>query len=89
MSHQPTVISPRVIIQMLLLVVLVPFLPLLISGDWSWWEAWVYAIICVLGFAISRLLAARRHAAEHLGQAELTRDLLFAARGRSLPERKY
>jgi protein-S-isoprenylcysteine O-methyltransferase Ste14 len=46
---------------MLLLVVLIPFLPLLISLRWDWWEAWTYAIVCILGFAISRLLAARRH----------------------------
>lgn len=46
---------------MLLFVVVVPFLPLLISGRWGWWEAWVYAIVCILGFAISRALAGRRH----------------------------
>jgi hypothetical protein len=28
-----------------------------------------------------------RHAAEHVGHAELTRDLLYAARGRELPKR--
>jgi len=38
-----------------------PFLPMLISWHWYWWEAWVYAIICILGYAISRMLAARRH----------------------------
>ena len=38
-----------------------PCLPLLISQRWDWWEAWVFAIICILGFAISRWLAARRH----------------------------
>jgi protein-S-isoprenylcysteine O-methyltransferase Ste14 len=46
---------------MLFFVVVIPFLPLLISSRWDWWEAWVYAIICILGFAISRVLAARRH----------------------------
>jgi hypothetical protein len=35
------------------------------------------------------LLVAARHAAEHAGQAELTRDLLFSLRGRKFPERKY
>jgi protein-S-isoprenylcysteine O-methyltransferase Ste14 len=61
MSNQPRSISPRVIIQVLVFVVVVPFLPLLFSGRWGWWEAWVYAIIGILGFAISRFLAARRH----------------------------
>jgi len=46
---------------MLLIVVVVPFLPLLISWRWDWWEAWVYAIISVLAFVFSRLLVARRH----------------------------
>jgi protein-S-isoprenylcysteine O-methyltransferase Ste14 len=54
-------ITARVIIQMLVFIVLVPFLPLLISRQWDWWQAWVYAIVSILGFIISRALAARRH----------------------------
>lgn len=46
---------------MLIFIVVIPFLPLLISQRWGWWEAWVYAIICILGFLISRVLAARRN----------------------------
>jgi protein-S-isoprenylcysteine O-methyltransferase Ste14 len=46
---------------MLLIIAVVPFLPLLISQRWSWWEAWLYAILSILGFVISRALAARRH----------------------------
>jgi hypothetical protein len=33
------------------------------------------------------LIVVTKHAAEHVGQAELTRDLLFVARGRQLPQR--
>jgi protein-S-isoprenylcysteine O-methyltransferase Ste14 len=33
----------------------------LISQQWDWWQAWVYAIVSILGFVISRALAARRH----------------------------
>lgn len=47
--------------QAFIFVVLIPFLPLLISGQWDWWEAWLYAAITILGFISSRLLAARRH----------------------------
>ena len=54
-------LSARILLQVFLFVVVVPFLPLLISGHWGWWEAWVYAIVCILGFAISRTLAGRRH----------------------------
>jgi protein-S-isoprenylcysteine O-methyltransferase Ste14 len=46
---------------MLAIVVLVPLLPWLVSWCWEWWQAWVYALIGILGFAISRLLAGRRH----------------------------
>ncbi|MBW2543986.1 MAG: isoprenylcysteine carboxylmethyltransferase family protein [Deltaproteobacteria bacterium] len=61
MNNQHKIISPRIIVQILFPVVLMPFLPMLISWHWYWWEAWVYAIICILGYAISRMLAARRH----------------------------
>ncbi len=39
----------------------VPLLPLLISGDWDWWEAWAYAVVNILGFAASRALANRKN----------------------------
>ena len=61
MNDQHESISPRIVVQMLFIVVLIPFLPLLLSWHWDWWEAWVYAIISILGFAISRMLMARRH----------------------------
>ena len=61
MGTQRTAITLRVIVQLLFIVVLVPLLPLLISWKWSWWEAWVYGSLCVLGFAISRAIAGRRH----------------------------
>jgi protein-S-isoprenylcysteine O-methyltransferase Ste14 len=61
MNNRQSLISPRVIVQVLFFVVVIPFLPLLISWRWAWWEAWVSAIISILGFAVSRALAARRH----------------------------
>jgi protein-S-isoprenylcysteine O-methyltransferase Ste14 len=61
MSGKTKSITPRVIIQLLLFIGVVPLLPLLISGNWLWWEAWVYAILCILGFVVSRVLAGRRH----------------------------
>jgi protein-S-isoprenylcysteine O-methyltransferase Ste14 len=54
-------ISPRIFILTILLVVVFPFLPLLISKHWDWWEAWVYAITTIMAFALSRVIAARRH----------------------------
>jgi uncharacterized damage-inducible protein DinB len=35
------------------------------------------------------LIVVARHAAEHVGHAELTRDLVFSARGRALTEREF
>ena len=61
MNNQQRIISPRVVVQVLFFIVVIPFLPLLISWRWDWWEAWVFAIICILGFVISRVLAARRN----------------------------
>ena len=61
MSNQQKLISPGIVILMILLVGVVPFLPLLISWHWHWWEAWVYAITTILGVAVSRVLAARNH----------------------------
>lgn len=60
MTNQRT-ISLRIILQILIFIIGMPLLPLLISQHWNWWEAWVYAFINILGFAISRALAARRH----------------------------
>jgi protein-S-isoprenylcysteine O-methyltransferase Ste14 len=61
MKEQEKIITPRVIIQLIFFVIILPFLPLLISRQWDWWEAWIYAIVSILGFVISRILAARRH----------------------------
>lgn len=46
---------------MLLIVFGLPFLPLLITSRWDWWEAWLYAGISIVGFIVSRWLAARRN----------------------------
>jgi len=61
MNNQQRTITSRVIVQLLIFIVIIPFLPLLISLRWYWWEAWVYATVYILNFAISRVLAARRH----------------------------
>jgi protein-S-isoprenylcysteine O-methyltransferase Ste14 len=62
-NNQQRIISPRVVVQVLFFVVVIPFLPLLISWHWDWWEAWTYALSGIFSFAISRGLVARRHPA--------------------------
>ena len=61
MSEQKSPITFRVILQMLVFIVVIPFLPLLISWQWDWWEAWIYALITIFGFIVSRSIAARRN----------------------------
>lgn len=61
MSNQKRPVGPRLVLQLAVFVFVVPFLPLLITGDWDWLEAWLFAVIYLLGFGISRTLAARRH----------------------------
>jgi protein-S-isoprenylcysteine O-methyltransferase Ste14 len=51
----------RVIVQMTLVVFVAPLLPMIISGQWDWWQAWAYAIASSLAFIVSRILASRRH----------------------------
>jgi protein-S-isoprenylcysteine O-methyltransferase Ste14 len=53
--------SVPVMVILALTVLALPFLPLLISRRWNWWEAWVYAVIFILGFIASRALAARKN----------------------------
>ena len=61
MSVQRTLTTPRVLVRMFLVICVFPLLPMIISGDWTWWEAWAYALISILGFLLSRALAAQRH----------------------------
>ena len=61
MTTQTKLITPKLIVQLLIVLVVIPLIPMLISGVWNWWEAWVYALLHVLGFVVSRVLAARRH----------------------------
>ncbi|MBK8026772.1 MAG: isoprenylcysteine carboxylmethyltransferase family protein [Chloroflexi bacterium] len=59
--NNTSLLTPRVIAQLIVFVVLLPLLPILISGRWDWTEAWLYAIVAILSFVISRTLAARRN----------------------------
>lgn len=61
MNTQTKLMTPKTIIRLVLIIVVFPLIPMIISGAWNWWEAWVYAIISILGFIVSRVLASRRH----------------------------
>jgi len=61
MTTETKRINPKLIVQLMIVLVIVPLMPMIVSGAWSWWQAWAYAILCILGFIISRILASRRH----------------------------
>ena len=50
----------RVIFMLLLVLVIFPMLPMIISGRWNWWQAWVMLALFILSFIISRVIAARK-----------------------------
>ena len=49
------------LIQLFVFIILVPFLPILITWRWNWLEAWIYALVSILGYIISRVLVAQKH----------------------------
>lgn len=62
MSAQTKVfLKPRTIVQLVIVVFVAPLIPMIISGQWDWLEAWAYALVSTLTFIASRVLAGRRH----------------------------
>ncbi len=61
MTTQTKLMTPKTIVRLVIILLVVPLAPMIISGAWDWWEAWAYAIINILGFIVSRVLAARRN----------------------------
>ena len=61
MEKQNKPVVWRAVVQVVIVVVLAPFIPLIISGQWDWWQAWAYAVVSVLAFIISRLFVRRKH----------------------------
>lgn len=66
-------ITPGVFLQLLVFILIVPCLPLLISGRWGWVEAWLYAGLNILGFVLSRRVVARRNPALIAERAQFIR----------------
>lgn len=50
----------RIVIMLLLVLVIFPLLPMIISGGWDWWQAWLMFALFVLSFIVSRAIAARK-----------------------------
>jgi len=52
----------KAVLMLVIFIILIPLSPMIISGRWDWLEAWLYAGISIIGFAVSRWLASRKHA---------------------------
>ena len=61
MSQETKPKLARVVFQLIIVVVIFPLLPMIISGDWDWWQGWAYAALNTLSFVFSRLILARVH----------------------------
>ena len=61
MAEQNKTYVLRVIVQLVIVVLVAPFLPMIISGQWDWWEAWAYAVASILSFILSRAIVNRIH----------------------------
>lgn len=60
MEKQKDVNIVRTAVMLVLVLVVIPLLPILITGRWGWWQPWVMAAVFLLSFLISRALAVRR-----------------------------
>jgi protein-S-isoprenylcysteine O-methyltransferase Ste14 len=62
MTDPGTPLSPaRMAVRLVIIVLVLPALPILLSGDWAWREGWAFFLVLAIGFVASRALAARRH----------------------------
>jgi protein-S-isoprenylcysteine O-methyltransferase Ste14 len=61
MSNQKKKRPVTVFIQLIIVLIILPFSPILLTRHWTWWQAWVYGGISLFGFFISRGLAVKKH----------------------------
>jgi len=61
MAKSEKILTPKSFIMVFLFIIILPMLPLIISWQWDWLEAWIYAGINIFGFVISRYIAGRKH----------------------------
>ena len=53
MATQARLMTPKTIVQLALVLVVVALMPKIIYGAWNWWEVWVCALLSFPGFMIS------------------------------------
>lgn len=50
----------RIVLMLVIVLFILPLLPILVSGRWSWWQAWLMVAIFILTFIVSRILARQK-----------------------------
>ena len=61
METKKNALTVDAIVKMIVFILIMPFITILISWKWDWWEAWAYGTFSVVGFAVSRRLAVQRN----------------------------
>ena len=61
MNSIPKKNSGLLVVVMVAIVLFLLFSPLILSGRRNWWQAWLYAIVQILAFIVSRVVAERRN----------------------------
>lgn len=61
METKKNALTIDTLVKMIVFILIMPFITILISWKWDWWEAWAYGILSVVGFAVSRRLAVQRN----------------------------
>lgn len=51
----------RIIVQLILVIFIAPLIPMIVSSQWNWWQAWAYAIASSFSFVISRVIVNHVH----------------------------
>ncbi|MEE4194429.1 MAG: isoprenylcysteine carboxylmethyltransferase family protein [Anaerolineae bacterium] len=61
MEKQTRQFPIRVFLLAVFFIAILPLFPIFISGEWGWWEVWLYASISVVSFVLSRFIAGRKN----------------------------
>lgn len=61
MTESKKTVPVKAVILAFLFIVVLPLLPFFISGQWDWWEVWLYAGTSVVSFIVSRVIAGKKN----------------------------
>jgi len=61
MAESKKSVPVKAIILVVVFIIVLPLLPIFISGQWGWWQVWLYAGISVVSFILSRAVAGKKN----------------------------